>query len=389
MNGKTLRCLLLAVFFCTLSSQSSAAADQDKLLKTIKSVQRGGKGNTAAQKAWKELSQADAAALPKILRAFDGASPLAANWLRAAFETIAARTVKSAGTLPLKKLESFILDRKRNPRARRMAFELLRQSDAKRAERMIPGMLLDPSSEMRRDAVARLITQAGKANAKKQTKKATALYQKALTGAVHEDQVKTIVVPLKKLGVKVDLQRHFGFLTRWQITGPFDNHENKGFNVAYPPEKAVDLTATYQAKFAGKVAVVKWTAVTTDDSYGIVDIAKSLKNYKGSAMYAYTEFPSDKKQTVQIRLGTPNSWKIWVNGKLLFAREEYHRGMIIDQYRVTAVLKPGRNRILLKILQNEQTQDWAQRFRYQIRICDGAGSAILPAVGVKTGLLIR
>jgi hypothetical protein len=33
---------------------------------------------------------------------------------------------------------------------------------------------------------------------------------------------------------------------------------------------------------------------------------------------------------------------------------------------------------LLKICQNEQTEDWAQRWEFQVRICDSSGTAVLP-----------
>ncbi len=101
--------------------------------------------------------------------------------------------------------------------------------------------------------------------------------------------------------------------------------------------------------------------------------------YKGAVMYLATDFVADKARPVEVRLGTPNAWKVWVNGKLLFAREEYHRGMAIDQYRVPAKLKEGRNTILVKLCQNEQDQDWAQRYQLQLRVCDAAGSAVHPS----------
>ena len=94
-------------------------------------------------------------------------------------------------------------------------------------------------------------------------------------------------------------------------------------------------------------------------------------------MYLTTEFHSPTARSVEFRLGTPNAWKIWVNGKQLFGRDEYHRGMAIDQYRVRGELKPGANTILLKICQNEQTEEWAQRWQYQLRVCDSTGTAIL------------
>ncbi|MFQ5730931.1 MAG: hypothetical protein ACE5KM_03140 [Planctomycetaceae bacterium] len=366
-----IRCPAVAALAALLLLSAAAdAASPAELLATIKAVGKQGQGNVAAQKAYAKLVKSDAKALPGILRAFDGANPLAVNWLRSAVEAIADRTLKSNGKLPVAELEAFIQDLKRNPRARRLAFVWLKAADAKRAEELVSEMLHDPSADLRREAVAKLIDQAKTISAEKTV---VATLRKALSGAVDDDQVKVIVKSLKNFGHKVDLQQHFGFLTNWQIIGPFDNRGKKGFNVAYPPEKTLEL----KAKYKGQLGKVAWQTVTTKDPYGIVDIATSLKNYKGSVMYAATDFYTSKARSVQFRLGTPNAWKLWVNGKLLFAREEYHRGMVIDQYRVAARLKPGRNVVLLKILQNEQEDSWAQRYRYQIRVCDGAGSAIL------------
>jgi hypothetical protein len=51
--------------------------------------------------------------------------------------------------------------------------------------------------------------------------------------------------------------------------------------------------------------------------------------------------------------------------------------MMIDQYIVNASLKKGTNSILLKIAQNEQEESWAQRWQFQLRVCDNNGTAIL------------
>lgn len=377
---KTLLACVVCSFVVLGAVQTSSAATPAELLKTIRSVGKEAKGNAAAQAAMKELVKADASALPEVLAAFKGANPLAANWLRAAVETIADKTVKSGGKLPVAKLSTFLSDRKNDPRARFVAYEWLTKVTPKQAEKLVPGMLDDPSADLRRVAVQRLIDASKKLDAEKQKAELTAVLKKALSGAVEDDQVKAIATPLKKLGVEVDLQKHFGFLTQWQIIGPFDNKGGKGFDVAYPPEKALDLKAEYD----GQLGKVKWQPVSTNDPYGIVDIAKSLKNYKGSAMYATTTFDAAEGASVQFRIGTPNSWKLWVNGKQIFGREEYHRGMVLDQYQVTTQLKPGKNVILLKILQNEQDDSWAQRYRYQIRVCDASGTAILPTKSAST-----
>ena len=129
----------------------------------------------------------------------------------------------------------------------------------------------------------------------------------------------------------------------------------------------------------GQLGETRWQKLSTAHDYGILDIAKTLKPYKGAVMYATTTFVSNSARSVELRLGTPNAWKLWVNGQLQFSREEYHRGMKLDQYRVPCVLKPGANTILLKICQNEQDQDWAQRYQFQVRTCDVSGIAVLSA----------
>ncbi len=338
-------------------------------LKQILAVGPQGSGHAAAQAAVRDLSQADETALVPILNALGEATPLAANWLRGVFETIADRSI-SAKKLPAAQLEAFVLETKHSAAARRLAYEWLVKVDATATDRLIPGMLQDASAEFRRDAVARLLEQAGKATGAEQVN----LYKQALIGAVDDDQVKAIVKPLREAGEKVDLQLHFGFLPAWQLIGPFDNTDKKGFDIAYPPESELK----FDAKYPGKKDEVAWTEFRTTDEYGVVDLAKALAPHKGAVTYAATEFNSATAQTVEVRLGTPNAWKLWVNGKLAFARDEYHRGTMLDQYKVPVKLQAGKNTLLLKVCQNEQTEDWAQKWQYQLRICTSAGSAVHP-----------
>jgi len=355
------------------------ALDIAPLVKTIREVGDEGKGNREASRAWRELVQADAASLPELLAALDGANPLAANWLRSAIETIAARHLgnkspgAAQGKLPAAPLEKFVLETTHDPRGRRLAFELLTKVDPTAPDRLIPGMLNDPSVEFRRDAVVRLIDEAAGLEGAQRPIDAGRVYLKALEAARDQDQTEALVKALEKLGHHVDLPVHFGFVMDWKLIGPFDSTGNKGFNVVYPPETAVDL----DAKYPGQKGEVSWTAHTTDDKYGIVDLAKAVGPHKGAAIYAYTEFTSDADRTVDLRLGTPNSWKVWVNGKPIFGREEYHRGMQVDQYQIKAPLNSGKNTILIKVCQNEQKEEWAQRYQFQLRVCDATGTAIL------------
>jgi len=347
---------------------SVGAADTDELISVIRSVKSEGQGNEAAGRAVAALSSGSVDVLPEILAGFDGASSLAANYLRAAAETIADRQSEDGKRLPARRLEQLVKDGTQDPRARRLAYELLLRADSSAEGRIIPGLLLDPSPEFRRDAVQRLIDQAGK------EKGPTALttYRTALSGATDEDQVKSITAALKELGETVNLVEHFGFLTEWKVIGPFDNRKLVGFDKVYAPETELKLDSELEGQ-EGKVA---WGDISTKDDFGIIDIARSIAPHKGAVMYLTTNFQADRNRDVELRFGTPNAWKVWVNGKLLFGRDEYHRGMAIDQYAVPVRVKTGQNVILLKLCQNEQKDSWAQRYQIQMRVCDSSGIAV-------------
>ncbi len=370
-----MRALTAIVLSCLVFVPIVQAVEIDSLLEQVKAVGPKGSGHVEAQQAVGELSQADRDALLPILTASNDANRLAMNWLRGAFETIADETLKSGGELPQQELEAFVLDTENTPRVRRLAYEWLAKVDATAPDRIIPTMLDDPSSELRRDAVARLIDAAQEAEETGEKLVAHANWKKALEGAVDEDQVKTIVKGLKEHGEEVDLVQHFGMLMDWKLIGPFDNKEMQGFDVAYPPESELD----FEVKYEGQLGEVEWKSYTSEKTDGEFDIGELDANHKGSATYATTTFDSDHEQTVEFRISTQNAWKLWLNGELLFAREEYHRGMFFDQYRVQGTLKPGENVLLLKILQNEQDEDWAQDYKFKFRVTDLSGRAIRPA----------
>ena len=371
--------LRLMWFSCVISLASlispAQAATTSELIQTIKAVGPEGAGNVAAIKAVQELSQSSSIELLPLLTAMDDASPLAANWLRGAFESIAAREVKTTGKLPAKELESFVLDTKHDAHARRLAYEWLLKVDDKLAERLIPNMLLDPGADFRRDAVQRFIDEAVALQTKEEKDAAIKTFRIALKGATDDDQVQAIAKPLKELGETVDLQKHFGFVTTWKVAGPFENHDLLGFDAVYPPELKLDLTKKYTGKDGKEIA---WVDHTTEDEYGKVEV-KKLVPFKGAVTYAAAEFTTAAPTAVEVRLATPNAWKLWVNGKLAFARDEYHRGHQLDQYRVPVKLAAGKNVLLLKLCENEQTEEWAQEYQFQLRISDASGAAVVPA----------
>jgi hypothetical protein len=373
--------LILALAACAPAAPDTTGKPEiEVLLGRIKKVGREGTGNVEAGKAWKALVAKGSPALVPILLAMNDDELTSANWLRPAFEHIAERTLKDGKSLPKADLEKFLAKTSHSGSARRIAYEWLVKIDKTTPDRLLPGMLLDPSPELRRDAVARAIKEAQTSLDKKDEANAKQLFQRALTGACDQDQVDTIAKALATLGLKIDLQAHFGVVRSWHLIAPFEHTKDSGWKKVYPPEKGVDLKQTYRGK-GEKDA--KWLAHDTTDPYGVVDLNKTLGKMKGTVAYAFAVVHSPKERVIELRMGSPNGLKVFLNGKEVFARDEYHHGAHLDQYTARSTLKAGRNEILLKVCQNEQTEGWAQEWKFQLRLCDFVGSAV-PFTQAKT-----
>jgi hypothetical protein len=348
---------------------TSAHGAVESSLQTLASVEREGRGNEAASAAWKKVVAAGPTVLPALLATTGSGNAVADNWLRLAGDAIVANALRNGKSVPLGEIESFIRDTKHAAPGRQLAFDLLKQADPAKAHVVEPWLVNDPVQELRRGAVQRLIDAAKEAKGDD----AKRIWLQALGAVRDEDQTKTIAAELKKLGIPVDLPRHFGFLTKWHVIGPFDNTDRKGFDTTFPVESDVSLNKSHQ----GKEKEIKWTPFESADEYGKIDLNKPLGMQKEATAYAVTNLESATERDVELRLGCKNAWKVWLNGELLFGRDEYHRGQQMDQYKLKGRLRKGPNTILVKCCQNEQKEEWTVEWEFQLRICDSAGTAIV------------
>lgn len=370
---------ILPLFFP--ASAVAADAKVGPLVARIKAVGREGAGNPAASSAWQELVELGPSTLLDILAALDDAEPAAANWLRAAVDTVAERAIADGRLLDQAGIEAFVRDTRHSGPARRLAYEWLARLDAGAPGRLLPGMLNDPGAELRRAAVELAMRNAQQTLDAGRKEAALELFRKVLASSRERDQVDVLVKKLKELNVEVDVPAHYGFIQRWLLIGPFDNTAKAGFDKVFPPEERVDLSAACAGK---KGATLRWIETTTEDPQGMVDLNQALGKNMGATAYAYAAVDSSREQPVQIRAGSNNAVKIYLNGKQIYFRDEYHHGLQMDQHVGLGTLRAGRNEILIKVCQNEQTDKWAQSWGFQLRVCDALGGAV-PVSAVRDG----
>jgi hypothetical protein len=177
-------------------------------------------------------------------------------------------------------------------------------------------------------------------------------------------RVETILASLKASGLPT-------LEGTWHHAGPFDNTANKGFDAVYPPEKSVDLTATYDGKGGAKVG---WKEFPGFRPGRVVDL-KRFPTSDDSVVYLYHEFDSPQAIAVPVSLGSDDGLKLWLNGELLLS-ENVIRGAAPDQNEATLKLKAGKNRLLVKVsnvggewkfyVAPEMPPSWSARIRKQL-----------------------
>jgi len=368
-------CFVLALSLRFALGAGLAAAEPvppDALIRKIQAVGAEGDGSNEAATAWKRLVAAGPSAFLPILGQIDSSSPSASNWLRMAVDAIADRETASKSPLPVATLEAWLKDGKNGPVSRRIAYDLLTRVDAKTPDRVLPGLIDDPNVELRRDAIAHELKRADAlAGTDADLKRAT--YRTLFDATRDPDQTEAIAKRLLGLGTYADATAHYKPLTKWTIAGPFENLKAGNYAVALAPEKAVDLRATYPGK-GGKT--VAWSSFWGLGEYGSVNLNEALGKQKDAIAYAFTTVDSEKGGPAELRLGSPNAVRVFLEGKEVFAREEYHHGQRLDQYVAKVTLKAGTNSLLLKICQNDQKESWAQDWSFLIRVCDSAGTPV-------------
>jgi hypothetical protein len=367
--------LALAVALALAPRTPGAEDETARALATIRAVAREGKGNEDAALAWKALVSKGGAALFPTLEAFDENNPTATNWLRSAVDAIAEGEAAAKRPLPADKLAAFVRDTRAAPSARRVAYELLVAQDASAKERLLPGFLNDKSPDLRRDAVAReldIIERRARPTLK-------ADMEKLFTFTRDKDQVDLLAKKIQDAGGKVSVSEHFGFVTHAALVGPFDNTAGKAFTTTYPPESATDATGTFKGKGG---AELKWVAASTGDKYGKFDLntllpkPAALERHTDAVAYALAVVVAEKETACDVRVSCITSMQLYLNGKKLCDRDEYHHGAPFDANIGKGILKQGENVLVLKVLQNNQQEGYAKVWFFQMRVCDDTGGPL-------------
>ena len=152
----------------------------------------------------------------------------------------------------------------------------------------------------------------------------------------------------------------------WYIIGPFPNPDSEGFNTLYPPELDVDLEESYEVEEELISWKKRWDENRDD---GFVNFYEMFDASEWKVGYAWTTVTVEEAREVELRVGSDDDVKVWVNG-IAALINQIGRAAQPDQDRVHVSLKQGRNQILIKVCNREQ--DWG----FYLRFTDADGRPI-------------
>ncbi len=174
-----------------------------------------------------------------------------------------------------------------------------------------------------------------------------------------------------------DYMNKTGFFAEsaWSIIGPLNNAAGIGYNEVYIPEDTMQIDTA--AKYDGVDGQVGWEKRADDTFDGFVDLDKIFGGKENwVTAYAWTTVTAPDEREAQIRLGSNDQAKVWLNGEEVFTYSE-SRSATIDQNVVPVTLKAGENSILVKIC--DEMGFWG----FYLRLTDADGKLFADLVFPK------
>jgi len=164
------------------------------------------------------------------------------------------------------------------------------------------------------------------------------------------------------------------------LIAPFDNTNNAGFDTEYPPETLIDFDKFY----AGQDKIVRWGKIEDHELDTYVNLAYAhFESFARTGVeywwnerrteavaYALTYINAPENTSAQLKIGSCDGVKAWLNGKQVW-HNNVNRKANIDEDVVSVQLSAGRNELLLKVA-NHETKDWG----FHCRVTDANGRPI-------------
>jgi tetratricopeptide (TPR) repeat protein len=160
--------------------------------------------------------------------------------------------------------------------------------------------------------------------------------------------------------------KNMNSLRDWTVIGPFENTSASGYAKIFPPELEYSSEATYHGE--GGVPATWFPIRAVRNDYWI-DFTRYFA-FESGVYYGNCFIYSPQRQSVQLRVGTSGSLKVFLNDNKLFECSDESNNDL-DTYVLGTELQQGWNRLLIKCGYSEISS-----CNFMVRITDEHGEAI-------------
>ena len=140
-------------------------------------------------------------------------------------------------------------------------------------------------------------------------------------------------------------------ITSWYVIGPFPNPQRVNIDRKFPPETVLDLDATYVGKDG---RLIRWAYLQAPRAR---IMPKNAEPY--GIWYAYTEVRCEQACDLWVAVGSDDKSKIWLNDQVIWESVPWHKEWRINEGYRKVHFKAGRNRILYRIENGQNTMGWS------------------------------
>ncbi|MCL6519568.1 MAG: fibronectin type III domain-containing protein [Armatimonadetes bacterium] len=151
------------------------------------------------------------------------------------------------------------------------------------------------------------------------------------------------------------------YIREWLVIGPFNNTNRAGLSTDYIGEATITPSTNNISN-----GLTWWAYKSPID---VIDLSAILYPTDYSVAYAHLYINSPSEQACELRLGSDDGVKVWLNGTLIHENAAW-RPVIKDQDKVPITLKQGWNQLLIKV--DNLTAGWG----FAARICNTAGNEV-------------
>jgi len=140
-----------------------------------------------------------------------------------------------------------------------------------------------------------------------------------------------------------------GWNIPFALIGTWDNDQNKGFDISYPPEQEIDMYKTYK----GQLVEIGWrTKYPKALSTNSINLKELLHPNVWAIGYLASVIDVIKEGSYELRLSSTDAIKVWVNDTLVFENRHISK-WTFDGIIIPLILRSGTNRILIKSAQDK------------------------------------